>query len=51
MKTRFIVLLAISAILTLSFTFISATKISTPSPSLKQVNTGTLGGFVLEDKL
>lgn len=55
MKTKVIVLLAVSAIVTLSFTFASATK---PEPDKKaesvttekQANSEPAGGFVSEDK-
>ncbi|MBK5277570.1 MAG: hypothetical protein JJE09_01785 [Bacteroidia bacterium] len=53
MKTRIIVLLAISAVITLSFTFKAATKMNKPSAkqTTQQMHADEpLGGFVSEDK-
>ena len=53
MKTRIIVLLAISAVATLSFTFKAGNKVnkkaSSQTAQQKQANE-PLGGFVSEDK-
>ncbi len=53
MKTRIIILLAISAVATLSFTFKATTKANKPAAKQgtqqKQSNE-PLGGFVSEDK-
>lgn len=54
MKTKIIILIAISAVATLSFTFASA-KRGTTSPkselSNKAADNAPIGGFALEDKL
>ena len=53
MKTRIIVLLAISAVATLSFTFKAATKgnkTTTKQSSQQKQSNEPLGGFVSEDK-
>jgi len=54
MKTKIIILIAISAVVTLSFTFASAKK-TTPSSSAtvsnKTVDEAPIGGFAMEDKL
>jgi hypothetical protein len=54
MKTKIIILIAVSAVVTLSFTFAS-TKRTTVSSSANQSNRAAqeapIGGFALEDKL
>lgn len=53
MKTKALVLIAISAIIALSFTFTSATKVEKKAPKeIKQKNQGSepIGGLVSEDK-
>ena len=54
MKTKIIIIIAISAVITLSFTFVSA-KRTTQSPrasiSNKNANDAPVGGFAMEDKL
>ncbi len=54
MKTKIIILIAISAVVTLSFTFASAKKnvtSSSLSPSNKVSDEAPIGGFAMEDKL
>ncbi|HYF71099.1 MAG TPA: hypothetical protein VD884_23380 [Ohtaekwangia sp.] len=53
MKTKNIVLLAISALMTLSFTFVSvnSSKTEKSSPKSEVAQSEPLGGFALEDKL
>lgn len=53
MKTKAIVLIAITAIVTLSFTFASVSKTDKKSKEVvteKQVSNEPAGGFVSEDK-
>ncbi len=54
MKTKVIILIAISAVVTLSFTFASAKKTAKPAHVEVQSKTADVapaGGFGLEDKL
>lgn len=53
MKARTIILLAISAIATLSFTFASVTadKKAKVEQSAKDTSTEPVGGFIAEDKI
>ncbi len=54
MKTKLIILIAVSAVITLSFTFASAkrtTVSSNASRSDKAAQEAPIGGFALEDKL
>ncbi len=53
MKTKVVIFLAVSAILTLSFTFSSVNKADKKAKEVvaeKQVNNEPVGGFVSEDK-
>lgn len=52
MKTKTIILIAISAIVTLSFTFASVKKSNEPKQeSTHQSHGEPIGGFVSEDKI
>lgn len=54
MKTKIIILIAVSAVVTLSFTFASAKRAtisSKPNISNKSDDKAPIGGFGLEDKL
>lgn len=53
MKTKVIIFLAISAVVTLSFTFSSVNNTNKKSKAVvaeKQINNEPTGGFVSEDK-
>ncbi|MFZ2907044.1 MAG: hypothetical protein WAZ98_12630 [Cyclobacteriaceae bacterium] len=52
MKTKIIILLAISAVVTLSFTFASTAKQGAKSNDImtKEIGSEPAGGFVSEDK-
>lgn len=54
MKTKFIVLLAISALITLSFTFVSVSNTSSANPdqsaNVQNVGNQPVGGLVYESK-
>ena len=56
MKTRVILLIALSAIITLSFTFVSVNKkdkavATTEAKSTAKSDSEPIGGFLSEDKL
>jgi hypothetical protein len=54
MKTKSIILLSVCAIVTLSFTFVSAKKAAPSKPTKSTVHTksgSNSGGFILEDKM
>jgi hypothetical protein len=53
MKTRIVLFLAISAIVTLSFTFgsVKADKKAKAEQSTKDTSTEPVGGFIAEDKI
>ena len=52
MKTRILLFLAVAAVLTLSFTFITVTK-SKPNTEVasSSIQSAPIGGFVLEDEI
>jgi hypothetical protein len=51
MKTKHTLVIAILAIATLSFSFVSSKKQKVEEPSVRASQVETVGGFALEDEL
>jgi hypothetical protein len=51
MKIRIIMFLAISAIVTLSFTVVSVKETPASKPSAQELPSAPIGGLIVEDKI